>query len=310
MAVLSTPTTYRLKSSKPLAIPLEQSRHHNPWRLGAVRLYFTYIGRVCPSRAAKYALKIFSTTHSRARVGHKAGDWLSKAEPFYVPFENEQLNAYAWGNSTHPTVLVVHGWESRGLKLYELIAPLLEKGFRVVTFDGPAHGESPTTQTNMFHFGAAIRAVVQHVGGVYGIIGHSFGGSSSALMLARYAADMSVKRLVVVASPVRVRYTIYTFARYVRLPRPVVRQLRLLIEKNAQMPVDYIDIALSYPKIRAEKTLFIYDKDDAVVSYHEGEYLHKYCADAVFLFTEKFGHHKVVRDPAITQFIADFVAKE
>ncbi|MCB9298397.1 MAG: hypothetical protein H6559_35595 [Lewinellaceae bacterium] len=59
---------------------------------------------------------------------------------------------------------------------------MLERGFRVVlTFDGTGHYHSGGKRTNLLHFGGAVRAVFNQVGGAYGVITHSFGGASTVL---------------------------------------------------------------------------------------------------------------------------------
>src|SRR5205085_10246750 len=52
----------------------------------------------------------------------------------------QRLAAWRWG--TGPTILLVHGWEGRGAQLGALVEPLVDAGFSVLTFDGPAHGDS------------------------------------------------------------------------------------------------------------------------------------------------------------------------
>lgn len=48
------------------------------------------------------------------------------------------VTTYAWGEG--PAVLLVHGWSSHTGCMAGFVDPLLERGFRVVAFDAPAHG--------------------------------------------------------------------------------------------------------------------------------------------------------------------------
>ncbi|MFW6193451.1 MAG: alpha/beta hydrolase [Gemmatimonadota bacterium] len=59
------------------------------------------------------------------------------------------MATYAWGEEG-PTVLLVHGWSSHTGHMTGFVDPLLRRGFRVVAFDGPAHGRSPGARTDIF----------------------------------------------------------------------------------------------------------------------------------------------------------------
>ena len=56
------------------------------------------------------------------------------------------------------TVLMVHGWNGRGAQLGAFAPELVHAGFRVVTFDTPAHGRSPGRATNLPEISEAIQA--------------------------------------------------------------------------------------------------------------------------------------------------------
>jgi alpha-beta hydrolase superfamily lysophospholipase len=61
---------------------------------------------------------------------------MEQAEVFEFMYKGKILKGYSWGTGKRN---VVHGWESRGTALRSFVPVLLEKGFRVVAFDAPAH---------------------------------------------------------------------------------------------------------------------------------------------------------------------------
>ncbi|NUO03188.1 MAG: alpha/beta hydrolase, partial [Saprospiraceae bacterium] len=149
--------------------------------LGLVRLGFGTAGRVFPDAAARVAYRLFSTP--RVRAAHSISDeLLESARLFEFMYGHQVLKGYEWGKGEQ-VVLLVHGWESRGTALRGFVPSLIEKGYRVVTFDGPAHGNSDGKRTNIIHFAGAIRAIIRHIGGVHSIITHSFGGASTVFAL-------------------------------------------------------------------------------------------------------------------------------
>ena len=137
-----------------------------------VRFGFQTLGRLFPQKAAEIAYKLFSTPRSRAK--HRASDpILEQAHLFEVLYGKYILKGYEWG-SGEKTILLVHGWESRGTALRTFVPALLKKGYKVVAMDGPAHGNSSGKSTNLPIFAGAVLAFIQQLGGVHGIITHSF----------------------------------------------------------------------------------------------------------------------------------------
>src|SRR5690606_9574208 len=82
----------------------------------------------------------------------------------------------SWGEG--PAVVLVHGWGGWRGQLGAFVAPLVERGRRVVAFDAPGHGEAAPgvfgpgkgTFPEMVE---ALAAVAEHVGPAEGVVGHS-----------------------------------------------------------------------------------------------------------------------------------------
>ena len=73
----------------------------------------------------------------------------------------------------------------RGLQLGAFVEPLVEAGYRVVAYDGPAHGESPGRRTNIFKLTEGLMAVADAVGPLSGVIAHSLGTTAVLLAASR-----------------------------------------------------------------------------------------------------------------------------
>ena len=99
-----------------------------------------------------------------------------EAEKFSVDVKGKKMQCYSWG--TGPLVLLVHGWAGRPTQFRKIISALTAAGFRVVGFDGPAHGKSAGTSTNIDEFEDVIKTLYVQVGEPESIIAHSFGGGA------------------------------------------------------------------------------------------------------------------------------------
>src|SRR5947208_2190272 len=65
-------------------------------------------------------------------------------QDFKVTSLGAVVRGHVWGpvDGSGPLVYLVHGWGGRGSQLASFVEPLRADGYRVVMFDGPAHGDS------------------------------------------------------------------------------------------------------------------------------------------------------------------------
>src|SRR5260370_8004934 len=83
------------------------------------------------------------------------------------------MACWCWGSG--PTVILIHGWEGYAAQLTHFVGPLVDAGFRVVSFDMPAHGSSTGRQISVFDMSRAIRAVGEVFSPTRAGIAHSLG---------------------------------------------------------------------------------------------------------------------------------------
>ena len=92
-----------------------------------------------------------------------------------VPEINKGIQILSYGYSKKK-VLLVHGWAGRSTQLFAFADKLLEKGYMVISFDGPSHGKSTGRTTMMPEFLATVKKINETYGPFEAAIGHSFGG--------------------------------------------------------------------------------------------------------------------------------------
>jgi hypothetical protein len=52
--------------------------------------------------------------------------WLDQGRPFDIQAHHKQIRAWQWGDG--PGVLLVHGWNGRGIQFERYMAPLVQAG--------------------------------------------------------------------------------------------------------------------------------------------------------------------------------------
>ena len=106
------------------------------WAL--VRAYFAIASRLLPDLARRQAERLFTLPPRYASRNTQTVD----ARRETVVAGKHSLAVWQVGPAAAPAVLLVHGWGGRGVQMGSFVAPLLARGYRIVWFDQPGHGES------------------------------------------------------------------------------------------------------------------------------------------------------------------------
>ncbi|MEQ8703744.1 MAG: alpha/beta hydrolase [Phaeodactylibacter sp.] len=273
--------------------------------LKLIRFFFGTLGYLFPKPMAKLAYRFFSTP--RIRAHHKTSDeLLESARLFEFMYGKQLLKGYEWGYGGR-TILLVHGWESRGTALRTFVPPLLEKGYRVVAFDGPAHGNSDGKRTNLPHFGGAVRAIINQIGGVHGIITHSFGGASTAFALSNLDPSIKVEKLVLIGVPDKMKTVLNNAMQTLKVPPPAAREFFRFIEQKVKFPVQHADTSRAHISGSVGKALIVHDETDAIVAIQEARSIFEAWENASMLITKGYGHYRLMKNPDLIREVADFI---
>jgi len=201
-----------------------------------------------------------------------------------------------------PTLVLVHGWEGRGSQLARLVPPLLARGWRVVTFDAPGHGDSAGREGHVPVFMSALRDVVDAVGPVDGIVAHSLGAVVTAAAMQK---GLPVDRVAYVAPGIWSDDTADLFARAVGVGPGVIGRVQDLFADRTGMRWSDLAPERVYAG-RQEPLMVVHDADDRDVSRDALARLTEVWAPERTLFTEGLGHRRVLRDEAVAAAVADF----
>ncbi|WP_238019733.1 alpha/beta fold hydrolase [Dactylosporangium sp. AC04546] len=274
---------------------------------GAVRAGFGLLGRSWPGLAARLAERIwFTVPRSRSRA---AGTPVP-GRRLTVPLWDGHLVAESWGDG--PVVYLVHGWGGRRADLTGLVPPLTAAGFRVVAFDGPAHGESGAGpmgagRTTFDEFSTALAALADTAGPAHAVVAHSGGCVAVALAL---ADGFPARRVAFVAPMADIHDTTHEFARRAGFGERVRVRLVARIESRvgrsmAAYAVPTIARGLDRPPL-----LLVHDRDDAEIGPKASADIARAWPGAETVTTAGLGHRRILRDPAVLDRISGFVAAE
>lgn len=122
-----------------------------------------------------------------------------------LEYKNVKINYKDVGNKDGDAILFLHGW-GQNIEMMEPIAKPLEGTHRIVIIDLPGFGKStePDYAWELEEFTLMIDYIIKKLKlKNVSLVGHSFGGKISLL----YASKYKIKKLVLLASPYKVKIT-------------------------------------------------------------------------------------------------------
>jgi pimeloyl-ACP methyl ester carboxylesterase len=238
-----------------------------------------------PLQAGKLALDIFRTPR-KGRLREQDLTFLQGAEQVKIQVQGQDIQTYRWiGNG--PTILMAHGWESNSARWRTFINLFRKKGYQVVALDAPGHGASSSDRFDAHIYGLAIQAVAEQHQPDF-IVGHSAGGMALLYYLS-FAQPAFVKGSVVVAAPSTLRMVLNNFCKIMGFNQQTVKGLDQAIKECFTLSTD--DFSLFH---FAKKThcpgLLMFDTDDVIASYPDGQRMTEYWKNSQFKGYSGFGH--------------------
>jgi len=271
--------------------------------IGYIQTKFKLLRLVSKRKTAEQAFRLFSTPYLRS----KNKTQLQHAEPLNFTLDDLTISGYRWNHPQPKKILILHGFGSAAHKFADYVHPLTEKGYEVLAFDAPAHGNSGGKTTNAVEYSKMIKKVIADFGPITGFIAHSFGGISLSLALEEMEHDPGTK-IVFIAPATETTTAVNTAFKMLKLKDEKVRnEFDDIIFEISGKRTEWFSIRRAMHNIKAS-VLWVHDEDDEITPW----------ADAVkvkednhphinFVLTKGLGHQKIYRDDAIKNIVIEFL---
>ena len=260
---------------------------------------------------AGFAERLFTTPRRHPRPDREKAV-LATGRPFTVDVQlrsprwnNARTKVAAWRWGFGPTVLLVHGWEGRGSQLGAFVEPLVAAGLSVVTFDAPAHGDSPGHRLYLTDLADAVLDVAAATGPIHATISHSFG--SAAVLLAYPRGGFDAARNIMIAPNVIIEDAVTRFTRAVAIPDSDRAVFERHLASHSGIAIDALDL----PHLVAHRDaglLVVHDPLDREVPFTHGEQLAALWPQSRIHVPEGLGHRRILRDAAVISEAVAFAA--
>lgn len=229
------------------------------------------------------------TAPRRAPLLEADAQLLQSGTPHTLRTDANTLAGWSWG-AAGPRVLLVHGWESRASHFGQFVGPLCKAGFQVWAFDGPAHGDSSGSFSNVVHHGKAILAIAEAVGPFDALVAHSVGSPAA---LYAFHQGMRVRRSVHIAGPSSLRRVIHQIAQAVNLNAADTAEVVTLVEKHIGQSVASMELEALAEGLR-HPALLLHDPADREVPYAESRALAQAWQGARLVDIAGAGHRRIL----------------
>lgn len=271
--------------------------------INIIRFLFSNVGPIFPNIAATVGVNLF---YSPRRFEKKAAekDIEQYGETFYFNSRKGKLKLYHWKGKRSENVLLVHGWEGRATQLHKFVQPILNEGFSVLAFDGPAHGDSEGKKTTLPFFSQAIEDICQTYRVKY-IIAHSFGAGGSAIAISN---GLSIDKAVFISAPFSVENVVNRFGKYLKIPYRVSEKMHKIMENEKWHAKSRECFSFhTLGKTIDIPLLIIHDKRDKYVSYEDGCKIHECCKNSEFMSTDGYGHGAIIEKDVVINRSMEFL---
>lgn len=269
-----------------------------------------WIARQSPPLARRLAVELFRLTPERRRPKDTERRTLASAKTGLLTTPRGAHVRYrAWGRG--PTVIGVHGWGGRGGQFHRYVRPLLNRGYRVVAFDAPGHGDSPGRRSDLVLMAEALTTVAKRFP-PHAIIAHSLGAAAAGLAM---RDGLDVERLILVSpSLVPSRYPLDFLKNTFDFGTDDIQRTQLAFEARVGRRLEdtsTLDNLTAHPP---KHLLLIHDTGDTITPLEPVERLAQTLeARASLTTTEGLGHYRILGAPvtidATTRFLGQAAAR-
>jgi len=243
-----------------------------------------FISYPLPQYAAKQAVKIFSTPR-KGKLNDEETEYLKSATQKTIIYEAISIKTYSWSGKKD-TVLLVHGWESNAFRWKDLIEILKAEDYNIIALDAPAHGDSGSKIFNAVLYSECINLVIKQFEPSI-VIGHSIGGTASALAINNH--QLEIKKLVLLGAPSNFDEVIDNYIKIMGYNKRVIRAINTYYLKHFGYLPEFYTVENFSENIHAEG-LIIHDKKDRIISYRDALHISKYYKNSKLIKTVGFGH--------------------
>lgn len=274
-----------------------------PFTLKLLRKAFPILEKVFPRLAHNLYIKLFLTPRTYP-IPENELNALQSADQVDWRLEGRLVRINFWGPLDGKKVIFLHGWAGRATQGIELKDYFVKRGYEFIAVDLPAHGFSEGKQTNLLECAKVLNAIVERLGKVELVIGHSFGG---AVIAVSRRLKSVISRHVTIGTPHDIRFVLSSFRKGVGATKISEQRKVDYFREKYGITMDDISPIKIYEKLDPESVLIIHDVNDKEIPYSMVEELRKQQPELQYFITEGLGHRRILKDEQVGEACLHFM---
>ncbi len=273
-----------------------------------LRTKFKTISKLAPATAGRMAFDLFCTPYPKYKKRKAPAIFHHAKKRTVVLSDQTKIHGFEWlpNKPNNETVLIAHGYASYAYKFEHYITPLLKMGYRVLAFDGPAHGQSEGKHIHVVVYQEAIQKIMEQAGPVHHFIGHSLGALTLS-MIAENIGQAESRKFVLIAPATKTTTTFANFFKMMHLNEVTITAFLNDVSSKTHHKVEFFaaDRALANYK---GPLLWVHDEKDMVCPYEDIiDFKRNAPSNIKFLITNGLGHNKVYKTADVMDQIMAFL---
>ncbi len=256
-------------------------------------------------RLSRTIIKRVFFTPSTYKVTAAEKHYLDNGRSFEISVHHKAVKCWQWGSG--PSILLAHGWNGRGIQLHHFIEPLIRRGYSVITYDAPGHGESQGKTSSYFEFTDTIRTLLTSSNGheIRGAIAYSLGAAATVNSIAKENQPLQV---VLIAPALRLAEVLYSYFDHIGVPKPIYQNLITEYENQFGYSMQRDNPSHLLREIES-RIIIVHDKNDPTIPYLDSKELADEFRNIELLTTERLGHKRILADSTVVHRIIDYFGK-
>ena len=274
-----------------------------------IRLYFKTLTNINPTTAGKQATRLFQRNIKRP-IKPREQAFYEQARSYAVNHEGENIEVYEMGKKDGKIIFLVHGWNGNAGQMAPIARQLAKLGYRVISFDLPAHGKSHLKFTNLRKMSLALHSVIAQVNPMepFSVISHSFGSAVSIYTLTQ--DQFEIDKLILLTSPDKFEPIFMEFAQAIGLNKKAYQVMMNGISDIVRQPADQMRLSEMCREISVNELIMVHDKKDSVLAFKNAEAFAAANLDCTLVQLENVGHYRMLWNEQVLGIISRVFAQK
>lgn len=274
-----------------------------------IKYYLNLLSFIAPKHGGKIAVRIFQKVRIK-KIKEIETDFYKKAKHFKIKRKNaEELHCYEFGDPNGKLIFLVHGWNSNAGSLTRFAFEFAKKGYRIISFDLPAHANTKGSHTNLFDCKNAFKDLLKYINpkAPFHVISHSFGSAVIAFALSE--TNNKAEKIILLSANNSLKEIFLEFQQFIGFNNTIFKHVAFWIKDIMKEDLSKMTIINRLKKVSFGKMLIIHDKFDKVIPYKNAEKISKEINQTILKSFEKIGHYRMLWNKEVIKESLNFIHK-